>query len=192
MDVVVDQPACTLWNVILSQFPDAKVILMERDSEESWVKSYRGMLNHFLQFNRPWLFWLYPWLSDTHSKLDRLAKRNMISSTAADQFTCTDAGSALWKDQYMRHNAAVKQLVPASQLLVYKIGEDWERLCEFLSLPVPEEEFPHENKAGSATTIDTQYIQFDVFRRGDKEVQRSLVGILGGLALCAWWACRSR
>ena len=24
VDVVVDQPACTLWNIILSQFPDAK------------------------------------------------------------------------------------------------------------------------------------------------------------------------
>ena len=26
VDVVVDQPACTLWNIILGQFPDVKVI----------------------------------------------------------------------------------------------------------------------------------------------------------------------
>ena len=25
VDAVVDQPACTLWNIILKQFPDAKV-----------------------------------------------------------------------------------------------------------------------------------------------------------------------
>ena len=25
VDVVLDQPACTLWNIILKQFPDAKV-----------------------------------------------------------------------------------------------------------------------------------------------------------------------
>ena len=25
VDVVLDQPACTLWNIIFKQFPDAKV-----------------------------------------------------------------------------------------------------------------------------------------------------------------------
>merc|ERR1711970_1162047 len=99
VDVVVDQPASTLWHVIWSQFPDAQVILMERDSEESWVRSYRNMLTNYLQTHHPWIIWLYPessslsgvvsaWLSDTHNKLDRLARRNMIMSTAGVLFTC--------------------------------------------------------------------------------------------------------
>ena len=40
VDVVVDQPACTLWHIILRQFPEAKVILMERESPEAWFRSY--------------------------------------------------------------------------------------------------------------------------------------------------------
>ena len=40
--------------------------------------------------------------------------------------------ASLWRDQYSRHGAAVRQLVPAEQLLVYRVGEGWERLCEFL------------------------------------------------------------
>ena len=39
VDVVVDQPACTLWNIILKQFPDAKVILMVRDCSDAWLRS---------------------------------------------------------------------------------------------------------------------------------------------------------
>ena len=45
VDVVVDQPACTLWHIILRQFPEAKVILMERESPEAWFRSYEVGVN---------------------------------------------------------------------------------------------------------------------------------------------------
>ena len=56
-------------------------------------------------------------------------------------------------DQYRRHNAAVKAVVPAAQLLVYRVGEGWEPLCQFLETEVPPLPFPHENKAGQAGNI---------------------------------------
>ena len=46
VDVVVDQPACTIWSILLKQFPEAKVILMERESAESWFRSYYGMFEY--------------------------------------------------------------------------------------------------------------------------------------------------
>ena len=49
-------------------------------------------------------------------------------------------------DQYRRHNAAVKAVVPASQLLVYRVGEGWDRLCQFLQVEVPYTSSQHENK----------------------------------------------
>ena len=57
----------------------------------------------------------------------------------------------MWLDQYRRHNAAVKALVPASNLLVYKVGEGWDKLCQFLEVEVPSVPFPHENKADWST-----------------------------------------
>ena len=42
---MVDQPACTLWHIILRQFPEAKVILMERESPEAWFRSYEVGVN---------------------------------------------------------------------------------------------------------------------------------------------------
>ena len=38
-------------------------------------------------------------------------------------------------------------------MLVYKVGEGWDRLCEFLGHEVPDEQFPHENKAGTDDTV---------------------------------------
>ena len=100
--------------------------------------------------------------------------------------------SPVWLDTYTRHNAAVKvninlsdffrcsaaflkSLVRPENLLVFKVGEGWERLCEFLGQEVPDLEFPHENKAGSATNIANKYNTFDVFQRGNKEARRSLI-----------------
>ena len=76
VDVVVDQPACTLWRIILKQFPEAKVILMERENSEVWLKSYVSMLEDYKQNQRPYLYNLLPWLSNTH---DKLGKTKIIS-----------------------------------------------------------------------------------------------------------------
>ena len=103
--------------------------------------------------------------------------------------------SSVWRDTYTRHNAAVKvntslclfqtfqdaafsflqSLVRPENLLVFKVGEGWDRLCEFLGQEVPDLEFPHENKAGTATNMANKYNTFDVFQRGNKEARRSLI-----------------
>ena len=76
----------------------------------------------------------------------------MIQATGYDSYgqPLSEICPALWRDTYTRHNAAIKVtrtdsssdqpppllrvqgLVPPSQLLVYRVGEGWERLCEFL------------------------------------------------------------
>ena len=69
VDVVVDQPACTLWNILLRQFPESKVILMERESAESWFTSYYGMLENYRLKHDSFFLPLYSMLSRTHYKL---------------------------------------------------------------------------------------------------------------------------
>ena len=78
VDAVVDQPACTLWNVLYNQFPDAKIILMERDSAEEWFASYFGMLESYRQNQLSRFFSLYSWLSKTHYKLGKKILTNLL------------------------------------------------------------------------------------------------------------------
>jgi len=38
------------------------------------------------------------------------------------------------KEEILEHNERIKKLIPSEQLLVYEIGEGWDRLVEFLGV----------------------------------------------------------
>lgn len=44
----------------------------------------------------------------------------------------------------------VRKLVPSDRLLVMKLGDGWETLCEFLGKPVPQEPYPRANEREAA------------------------------------------
>ena len=68
--------------------------------------------------------------------------------------------------------------MPQDQLLVYRVGDGWGSLCEFLGHDVPDKDFPHENKAGTRDTISGKYVKFSVFSRGNREARMSVMKIL--------------
>ena len=43
---------------------------------------------------------------------------------------------------------------------MFKFSDGWKPLCEFLSKPIPDQDFPHRNKGGSITQeiVDHSYI----------------------------------
>ncbi|KAF7193495.1 hypothetical protein HII31_05169 [Pseudocercospora fuligena] len=60
---------------------------------------------------------------------------------------------AFWRGDFKKHArevfddhvAEIKALVPPEQLFEYDVTQGWEPLCEFLNVPLPEEEFPSGN-----------------------------------------------
>jgi hypothetical protein len=46
---------------------------------------------------------------------------------------------------FERHNQAVIDSVPEEQLLIYRPGDGWDPLCEFLQQPVPDTDYPKVN-----------------------------------------------
>lgn len=49
------------------------------------------------------------------------------------------------KRRFKEYYAEVRSLVPAENLLEYKMGEGWKPLCDFLEVPVPSKKFPRTN-----------------------------------------------
>ena len=47
--------------------------------------------------------------------------------------------------KFEKHNEQVIEEVPAERLLVFEAGEGWEKLCDFLEVPVPATVFPKVN-----------------------------------------------
>ena len=86
--------------------------------------------------------------------------------------------------QYEIHNAAVKQLVPPEQLLVFKVGEGWDRLCKFLDKPIPSDDkpFPRENVGGQGGNIIDNVQEFKTAIKIKGEITRSflLAGLIAG------------
>ena len=106
---------------------------MVRESAETWFRSYLSMLETYAATQRPRLDSLHPWLGRRYAAWHRLITLNMIRSAATDSMLRT-VSPAVWMDQYVRHNAAVCQLVPPDQLLVFHVGEGWDKLCAFLGV----------------------------------------------------------
>ena len=54
-----------------------------------------------------------------------------------------DADAA--KAAYLRHNARVRETVPADHLVEWHPGDGWGPLCAALGVAEPDNEFPHAN-----------------------------------------------
>jgi hypothetical protein len=121
----VDWPVCRFWRELSDAYPDAKIILTERDAE-GWYRSIADTIFEFVG-------------------------RARASATAPFIVAGTDRafGGRFDKehviDVYRRHNETVKREAPKDRLLVYDVPEGWQPLCDFLGVPVPAAPFPKVN-----------------------------------------------
>ncbi|KIJ26207.1 hypothetical protein M422DRAFT_272735 [Sphaerobolus stellatus SS14] len=111
-------------------YPDAKYILNVRDPE-AWERSLNATILTWYQALKAKLDRTKP----EQSFLDGL-ERDVVKRYRLDTHP---------KEEMAAHNERMKKLVPPEKLLVYEIGEGWDRLVEFLGVPKPDEPFPHEN-----------------------------------------------
>ncbi|KAF8586187.1 hypothetical protein K439DRAFT_979213 [Ramaria rubella] len=118
---------------LYAAYPDARFILTTRDPPK-WETSIRTTVKPLLEFLRqdkdrgPLRDGLIAWTEKTNS----------YNRTQQD---------------LLDHNERVKQIIPADKLLVYEVGEGWDRLVEFLNVPKPSIPFPHVNDAAQFQEI---------------------------------------
>jgi len=131
----VDWPSCNFWREQMAAYPDAKVILSERDPE-AWYASIMKTIYPMSVSMRE------------HAGEDPLWQRRseMVFELIWDGLF---DGRLDDKDHvigvYLAHNQQVKGEVPADRLLVFDSKFGWEPLCEFLDVPVPDEPYPKTN-----------------------------------------------
>jgi hypothetical protein len=71
-----------------------------------------------------------------------LVKKYLWDGRYRGQFKDKELAIKIYKD----FNEEVKSYVSKDQLLVYKISDGWAPLCEFLDVPIPDQNFPNKNK----------------------------------------------
>ena len=121
----VDWPTAYFWRELADHFPDAKIILTVRNSED-WYKSARATIFNTMGQT-----------ADPASFGRAVIAEKIFGGRIDDE---THAIEVL-----ERHNADVIEAFGPSRLLDYNVADGWPKLCAFLGVPVPKEPFPHSN-----------------------------------------------
>ena len=129
----VDWPSCTFYETHMRAYPDAKVILTERDPDR-WYESVmntiypssRAARDHGDPAMRPWFDMAFELIWD-----------GVFGGRIDDRAHAIGV--------YLAHNQRARQVVPGDRLLVFEATQGSAPLCAFLGVPVPDEPYPRVN-----------------------------------------------
>lgn len=127
----VDWPTACFFRELLKEYPSAKFILTQR-APERWADSFGATIYELLAGRDQAPDEMRAWL-DMAS--DIIAKTGFPEGLDRSDLV----------KLFTAHNEAVKETIPASQLLVFEVKDGWEPLCTFLDIPPPAEDFPRTN-----------------------------------------------
>ncbi len=127
----VDWPTAAFWQDLIIEYPDARIIHSTRDVE-GWYKSISETILAVLLSPDKWPDEQREWLE--------MACHVVIDKSFSGK---TDRDSII--KAFNTHEAAIKDAIPANNLLVFQAKDGWGPLCEFLGRPVPDAPYPRTN-----------------------------------------------
>lgn len=176
---VTDAP-CTLFaKELIEAYPEAKIVLVERDIEK-WYKSWDSLVTGAFQPILKVLSVTDPWFTGRIQRLGMMWMRTQVGARTVEE------ARANARDVYREYYEEVRRVAPKERLLEYELGSGWGPLCEFLGRDVPDVEFPHANESA------TLGVMFE--EMGKKGVRNSLwnLAVVGAVltAGVAWWVLK--
>jgi hypothetical protein len=125
----VDWPSCNFYNELANLYPEARIILTERDPQE-WFESTQKTI--FADLDDLLADQSNPW-----TRMTKIVIHDFFDGRLHDR----EHAIAV----YEHHNEMVRQIIPSDRLLTYEVAQGWEPLCRFLGVPVPATPFPKAN-----------------------------------------------
>lgn len=123
----VDWPNATYYKELAAAYPEAKVILTERDPD-AWFNSTQATI-----------------FADRAGTDPEAAFPRMIGKVIFEMFDFRMHDRDHCISVYKAHNAEVRATIPADRLLVYHVADGWAPLCDFLGVPIPADAIPKVN-----------------------------------------------
>lgn len=129
----VDWPSCNFWREQAKAFPDSKILLTLRDPS-AW---YESIMNTIYPSSKKF--------TESKEKKEREFGHWAMEMIWEWVFQDKMDDRSYVIGKFEKHNEQVIKEVPAERLLVFETGEGWEKLCDFLEVPVPANIFPKVN-----------------------------------------------
>ncbi|KAM0543252.1 hypothetical protein ACHAPJ_012397 [Fusarium lateritium] len=136
-----DTPAIAFADDLIAAYPEAKVILVERDID-SWYKSYMHAIigNMFSPF-ATLVYYL------DRSYIHKIGKVQKSVVAGWGGIRSPKDAEIKARDNYRKHYAMIRRISPRERLLEFKLDQGWGPLCEFLGKDIPDIEFPRLNES---------------------------------------------
>ncbi|THD23340.1 hypothetical protein D915_005752 [Fasciola hepatica] len=152
----VDFPVISYYWFVMQAYPSAKIVIAYPDTV-SWSRYLRKIRDLRKQLDDTKLEIKIPSMKNGHDIgefLDRVCYRLLGSENklATDQ-SIADSLANWIQDGRAR--------IPSERLLVYNTDDEWEPLCEFLGMEIPDEPFPEEQDQRPLSTF------FDIIKNGE-------------------------
>lgn len=137
-----DVPFILFADELVEAYPDAKVILTERDPDK-WIESMQQTI-YLVHSWSSWDLVKYwdPGLIKLWRNVDLKDWDAWLGQTGRRDFLSKEYGE-LSKERLIEHNKHIRKIVPNKNLLIWKPQDGWEPLARFLGQKAPEREFPH-------------------------------------------------
>jgi hypothetical protein len=123
----VDWPNATFYRELATTYPEAKVILTERDPDD-WFESTQATI---FKNDIP---------ADIEVPFPRMLRKVVYELFDANMHDRDHVISV-----YRAHNRTVRETIPADRLLVYRVSDGWAPLCGFLGVAAPDTPMPKVN-----------------------------------------------
>ncbi|KAF9774150.1 hypothetical protein IL306_007900 [Fusarium sp. DS 682] len=142
---VTDAAGSVFAAELIAAYPNAKVVLNYRQDLDAWHES---AVKTLVGVHENWVLYMLSCLGREPFWGWHVYERFMWPGLFRALDGNIETGIARnGKWVYKEHCNMIRGLVPKQKLLEWTVEDGWEPLCEFLDKPVPDEPFPHVNKA---------------------------------------------
>lgn len=138
---VTDVPAIAFSEDLIAAYPEAKVILIERDIDKWYASFDENVIKHLYDFASNLVAKLDVWFLGPPVSVHHGWAKGWMGATTVEEMR------AKAKPFYRQHYEHVRQSTPKAHLLEYELGTGWEPLCTFLGKPIPDVPFPRVNES---------------------------------------------
>ena len=140
---VTDLPAVAFPDDLIEAYPDAKVVLVERDVEEWYQSFHDGITSNVWSPILRVIAKLDPYFVGRMDGTAQRWTRGWMNAHSKQEMELNA------RSKYHEHYALVKKVTPRERLLEFDLKEGWEPLCNFLGKPIPDVLFPHTNESAA-------------------------------------------
>ena len=142
-DIVTDM-ACPFVDQLIEAYPEAKVVVVQRDFDSWWISYKAGVLDKLFNATQQVFVFLIGYVLRSRAP-HAMFKINYGMFGAKNLAEIEQNAKSTYDDYYRK----VRAMVPAERRLEYSLGGGWEPLCAFLGKDIPNVPFPRLNDSKS-------------------------------------------